>query len=545
MYLEWLASPHDRYTKGMQRQPSALDTGHDDAKRRTGAQGAGRAAECSPRPRLPRFILLAAVPLTLLSLTFVLYCADLLEQLHSARLELQGVEYARKLQHTNMALARLRGLTRMRAAGDVGVESQIAVDRVSLEAELADVLADPAGEAFGLHGEVLEIERTLWQELDRPAAPDSFARLTAQIDRLRELLLRTAERSRLLLDPDIDGYYLVTLLVDRVPSLIESIGQLRGLGAGFHVAGAMDREQLSLVERRVEGIRHDMAVVGRMVRALQQAEGRSIEQRFDASRDHIEQFLAASLAIATGKGPDSLLFFELGSEAISLCRGVCREARALLVSLLEHRIDRLRTRLGLGAAAFTATLALVLFLFAAYYRGEGRFIRRLQELATVDPLTGAGNRRAFDEALARQIETADRYDRAFSVVAFDIDCFKEINDMHGHEAGDGVIRRLAGIARETIRHPIDRVYRTGGDEFHLLLPETDLAGAQGLAERFRAAMAENPFDDTGPASISLGVAQYRRGEILCDLLKRADIALYLAKRDGRNRVVASPEEPPA
>jgi len=503
------------------------------------------AAKSDFRKRLPGFLPLAVVPLMLLSITFGLFCADILEHLRSTRMEMQGVEYARKLQHTNMALARLRGLTRMRAAGDVGVESQIAVDRVSLDAEFAGLLADPAGEDFGLQGEVLEIERTAWQELDRPAAPDSFARLTAQIDRLRELLLRTAERSRLLLDPEIDGYYLVTLLVDRVPSLIESIGQLRGLGAGFHVTGAMDREQLSVVEQRVEGIRHDMAVVGRMVRALQQAEGRSIEQRFDASRDHIEQFLAASLAIATGKGPDSLLFFELGSEAISLCRGVCREARALLVSLLERRIDRLRTRLGLGTAAFTATLALVLFLFVAYYRGEGRFIRRLQELATVDSLTGAGNRRAFDEALARQIETADRYGRTFSVVAFDIDHFKGINDMYGHEAGDGVIRRLAGIARETIRHPIDRVYRSGGDEFHLLLPETDLAGAQGLAERFRVAVAENPFDDTGPASISLGVAQYRRGEILCDLLKRADIALYLAKRDGRNRVVASPEEPPA
>lgn len=165
--------------------------------------------------------------------------------------------------------------------------------------------------------------------------------------------------------------------------------------------------------------------------------------------------------------------------------------------------------------------------------------RELNRVARRDALTGVGNRLALDEAIARLLDQGDRVRPArFALALFDIDHFKPYNDEHGHLAGDAALGRLGEILRRATRSA-DRAFRYGGEEFLLLLPDVDLTGAIAAAERIRVAVAE---DDPGipPFTISGGVA-------LCDpadgrdpepLLRRADAALYLAKKAGRNRVCA-------
>lgn len=499
------------------------------------------------RKRRPRFLLVATLPVVLVCVTFGMLGVDLVEHLRTARLELQGVGYARNIQEINLLLAQVRGLTQMQAAGDMGVVPRIEADRAQLETRFAELLANPASEVFGFSAEAGHIVQAIREELARAPSPDAFTRLTAWIDRLREFLLKTAEKSHLLLDPEVESYYLVTLIVDRVPALVESVGQLRGIAAGFHTSTMIDDERMLVMERRIEGIRGDLADVGRIARAIHDHNPRDagrIMQRFEESRARIEQFMQESLTVVNGRPSDALAYFELGSETIGVCRNLCQESRTLLAELLERRIERLQARLAIGVLAGGAAVALMLVLFISFNRREGQFILRLQDMAAVDPLTGAGNRRAFDEALARKIEAADRYGRPFSLVAFDIDHFKEVNDTHGHGAGDEVIRGIVGIAMSIVRHPVDALYRSGGDEFHLLLPETGLAGALELAERLRTAVAATRCGAAGHVGISLGVAQHPQGESARALLKRADDALYAAKRDGRNRVVPAREETP-
>jgi len=164
--------------------------------------------------------------------------------------------------------------------------------------------------------------------------------------------------------------------------------------------------------------------------------------------------------------------------------------------------------------------------------------RELNRVARRDSLTGVGNRRALDEGIARLLEQGDRLrPLPFAIVLFDIDHFKAYNDEHGHLAGDAALGRLGEILRRGTRGG-DQAFRYGGEEFLLLLPDIDLNGAIVAAERVRVAVEEA----TGvPAfTVSGGVA-------LCDpadgrdpepLLRRADAALYLAKRAGRNRISA-------
>jgi diguanylate cyclase (GGDEF)-like protein len=170
----------------------------------------------------------------------------------------------------------------------------------------------------------------------------------------------------------------------------------------------------------------------------------------------------------------------------------------------------------------------------------------LEAVARRDALTGAGNRLALDEDLAEVERSVIRTGRRAAALILDIDHFKAYNDRFGHLAGDDVLRRVVEELKHELR-PGDRVYRFGGEEFLVLLPETDAAGAGSMGERLRAAVAalaiplpEN--DPLGVLTISAGAAALAAGtEPVEALLRAADQALYAAKGAGRNRVVvASP-----
>jgi len=172
--------------------------------------------------------------------------------------------------------------------------------------------------------------------------------------------------------------------------------------------------------------------------------------------------------------------------------------------------------------------------------------RELQELAYYDPLTGLPNRRFFFEHASLIFEEAKRYEKPLSLLIMDIDHFKKINDTYGHDVGDLVLKAFAGVLRGIVRQS-DICARFGGEEFVVLLPNTDLEGAKVLAERIRTAVAKNPVEHGSIVivfTVSIGISQYRKGmQNIEKLIKEADTALYRAKEGGRNRVeVFIPDE---
>ena len=168
---------------------------------------------------------------------------------------------------------------------------------------------------------------------------------------------------------------------------------------------------------------------------------------------------------------------------------------------------------------------------------------RSLSLALTDDLTGLYNRRYVFAHLSELLDRRSEGGNETAVMLFDIDHFKLVNDRHGHPAGDEVLRELAERAVRQVRS-VDLVGRLGGEEFIVVMPETSLAGAVVVAERFRVAVAEEPFIPQGqtaglPVTVSVGIAVTGEGSDTIDtLLKRADDALYAAKHAGRNRVIA-------
>ncbi|MET0106644.1 MAG: diguanylate cyclase [Sedimenticola sp.] len=170
--------------------------------------------------------------------------------------------------------------------------------------------------------------------------------------------------------------------------------------------------------------------------------------------------------------------------------------------------------------------------------------RKLVHLATIDPLTGLFNRRAFTERLQEQIRIAQRYDTPCSLIMFDLDHFKHINDTHGHDVGDQVLEKVASLVKQQLRES-DYAARWGGEEFVVLCPNTSMQEAALLGERLRETIADNPIEPTGTITASFGVAVSSTGDTPQRLLARADEQLYRAKREGRNcvRIADAGSEP--
>ena len=187
-------------------------------------------------------------------------------------------------------------------------------------------------------------------------------------------------------------------------------------------------------------------------------------------------------------------------------------------------------------------------LFGAFKDlSERKRAEQAEEMASRDSLTGLYNHRAFYALLKDEIARSLRFSRPLSLLMLDIDHFKLVNDTHGHQAGDTILKGLSELLFKRAR-AVDRVCRYGGEEFILILPETDATQTLRIAERLRSAVQSHSFPvGDGNAlgiTVSIGVATYPMQEIPPkDFVKAADIALYRAKQAGRNRVCSHEPAP--
>jgi diguanylate cyclase (GGDEF)-like protein len=188
-----------------------------------------------------------------------------------------------------------------------------------------------------------------------------------------------------------------------------------------------------------------------------------------------------------------------------------------------------------GIALLTASM---IYFNKILYPKVVQIERELKEHSWTDSLTKVFNRSKFDDIIEREIERAKRYDQLLSLIVFDVDHFKAVNDAHGHLFGDSVLQAIAGLARDNIRG-VDYLARWGGEEFMIILPETGLERAEALADRIKEEIEHHDFEIDEKVTVSFGVAQFKKYDSKETFIKKADDALYRAKANGRNRVEVS------
>jgi len=231
-----------------------------------------------------------------------------------------------------------------------------------------------------------------------------------------------------------------------------------------------------------------------------------------------------------------------GVPAVAACPGVAPgPALYVPVRLQDGQSGYLAVHRAGGEARFTSRDARPLALLAAWTAvtlDNLRLSENMEKLAVTDDLTQVFNYRYLKSALRREVKRATRFRQPLSVIMVDVDNLKHYNDRNGHLRGSHLLREIAQLFAQQVRS-WDLVAKYGGDEFTVILPQTDRLGASTVAERLRAAVAEHTFPLAAPASItvSLGIANYPEdSDSVTGLIEAADRALYIAKRNGRNRV---------
>jgi diguanylate cyclase (GGDEF)-like protein len=253
------------------------------------------------------------------------------------------------------------------------------------------------------------------------------------------------------------------------------------------------------------------------------------------------------------------LVVEAAIEATSAAGGVLVGTSGRLVKAghPDKGAQRLEVPLQAGTVSFGSLLlfgdefsdedrmtAVSLASHAVVALDNARLHRIVERQALVDGLTGLANRRQCEETLADELARVERFGGTLAVVVADLDWFKDVNDRHGHPAGDTVLREFAALLQDTVRD-VDLAGRWGGEEFVLVLPGTDLTGGAQLAERIRTALAGRivlALDGTPiPVTASFGVAATPPAKTASELFAAADAAMYQAKRAGKNRVETAPD----
>lgn len=194
----------------------------------------------------------------------------------------------------------------------------------------------------------------------------------------------------------------------------------------------------------------------------------------------------------------------------------------------------------LGVYLFNLSVVFSMFAYLSMYYmlTVKRAYRSLRKMATTDSLTQLYNRRHMVELVNRDIPGNGTDNATLAFLLMDVDHFKQINDLHGHDCGDQVLSEISQLLKATLRDQ-DYVGRWGGEEFLAVLPNADSRQALQIAERVRQAVAEHDWNRQGldtPVTLSIGVSQHQPGEMLGDCVARADAALYASKHGGRNRV---------
>lgn len=395
--------------------------------------------------------------------------------------------------------------------------------------------------------------------------------------------------------PDMDGFTVCRRLkanpnthhipVVMITALDQSSDRVRGLDAGaddFLTKPVDDVQLLARVKSlvRLKALTDELrarALTGQQIavedanRAMDtiSAEGGRIliVDTDDRHAERVRSYLASSHHIDILTSPADAVFqvgagnYELALVALALTEfdplRVCsqmrtvEQARALPIILMAEEADRAKVIRGLDLGVNDFILRPIeRNELAARVRTQirrQRYAVELREsvnttlaLAVTDELTGLYNRRYFERHLGLMLDKAIEQDRDMALMLIDLDYFKGVNDTYGHDTGDAVLKEFALRLRRNIRG-VDLACRFGGEEFVVLMPDTDYRQAQGVAERVRTAVAERPFtvgrSDLG-ITISLGVALNEGDADTPEMvLKRADVALYRAKREGRNRVV--------
>lgn len=516
------------------------------------------------RIRFSQYLLAVVVPVVFAVVALVLLTGRFNTEIAHAEEERRGVEYILRLYGVMVGLQKVQGLRQIALRDWEAIDFRVDTVLEGVERDLNELTGHPLSVHFRTRREASDLLLAVRDRREgggQGGWSADYRFYAARITQVRHLIRLTAHRSRLVLDPEYPSFYLMALLTDQMPALMIAMGEMRGLTAAYlsadEVSTELEGDARDRIHRALLGLQETLEQY-RLIMETEPELGPGLRPLLRETSRGVHWLVGRTRAVLSNDrrsvGPST--YFTEASEVIDECLRRSEEVGGLLEERLVERGQRLRTRRAGGVLAVIGALGVMLIGFTVFYRTNRDAMRRLEaygrdkEVESItDPLTNLYNRRYCDLSLGRELNRARRDGEAFTYAILDVDRFKHYNDTHGHQAGDEVLRRIAGAMRDTLRRAGDFLFRIGGEEFCFFATDMTVEEAHALADYLRRAVEglhmvndtrwENPY-----VTISIGVCHLDavHEEDPDSVVRKADDALYRAKGMGRNRVEMAPPE---
>ncbi len=510
---------------------------------------------------LGRYLFATILPIIFLCFSLALHCYDQFQLYQFTKTEIEGVQAIKTLYQALTDLQKIRGLSQIAHWGQhARVNQELADLKKRFLARFKDPGWNNHARMFALEketGAVVTKASSLFlldssQKNGQEQLFDAYSELITDILQLMQL---TASHSNLILDPELDTYYLIDVLDLEIPYLAEAIGRVRGMGSGLLAKkeiSQQEKEKLyafhAAIQARIESIQNAQNIIFKTSDKLKKS-----LQLLPPELNRVMTPLLKECQCIEGKiscpGMQPEEFFQLATRAIDLLSIPYEKGIIVLTSRLSSRQVN---HLWHGALIFVGTgmaIALLLYFNRAFYLYDQKLHQQMENLSITDQLTGLYNRRHFYTVFPRELRKALRHGEHLFVGLIDVDNFKRFNDTYGHPEGDKVLHAIATAMRKVLQRAGDYCFRIGGEEFCFLIAEKEHDQARLLTERLLQAIVGLDIDHTGNpqyniVTVSIGLCQVpdRPDASLEQVMARVDQALYEAKKQGRNRMVFRKEE---
>ena len=504
---------------------------------------------------LKRYLFATILPIIFLSLSLSVLLYDQVKLYTFTKTEIEGVQMIRSLYHALMDLQKIRGYTQI---SQYGHHKEINRHLVLLKKRFLDRFQQKTWrletQAFHLQSEAEHLATKAGQlfKLTPAEAKEQhlFRRYSELITEIIQFMQLAADHSNLILDPELDTYYLIDVLDVQIPYLAESIGRVRGIGSGLLA-------KQSISDRERELLHNYQAAIKARIESIENAQ--SVILKTSSDLKHSLHLLPETLdSVITPLFNECLLiedknscpqmspeqFFQLATTAIDLLATPYQTGIVLLTSKLK---TRQAMHLWQGALMFigmTIAIALLLYFNRSFYLYDQKLHKAMEQLSLTDQLTGLYNRRHFYAIFPRELRKSIRHGEPLYLGLLDVDNFKRYNDSYGHPEGDLALQKMAMAMQEVLQRAGDYCFRIGGEEFCFLFNAKDNDKAQQAADRLRSAVEELAIPHQGNSphgvlTISIGLIQVPPDPhcILEQVMSKVDQALYMAKKRGRNQCV--------
>ena len=504
---------------------------------------------------LKKYLLATILPIIFLSLSLSVLLYDQVKLYTFTKTEIEGVHMIRSLYHALVDLQKIRGYNQIsqysqhdEIVRQMDLLKKRFLDRFEREKWLQET------QAFNLLPEAEHLT-TKARQLFKLAPAEAkeqhlFHRYSELITELIQFMQLAADHSNLILDPELDTYYLIDVLDVQIPYLAEAIGRVRGIGSGLLAKKTVtDRERELLhnyqaaIKARIESIENAQSVILKTSTGLNNSL-HLLPETIDSVLTPLfnECLLIEDKNKCPHMNPEQ--FFKLATTAIDLLASPYQTGIMLLTSKLKTRQAK---HLWLGALIFIGTtIAIVSLLYfnRSFYLHDQELHKEMEQLSLTDQLTGLYNRRHFYMIFPRELRKSFRHDERLYIGLLDVDNFKRYNDTYGHPEGDLALQKIAAAMQQVLRRAGDYCFRIGGEEFCFLFNAENSDKARHVADRLRSTVEEMavPHQGNSPygvVTISVGLIQVPPAPdcVLEQVMTKVDQALYTAKKGGRNQCV--------